>query len=127
MTLGIVESLTATFYGPSWSPAVAFGFLLLTLAVRPSGMFGRCMMRNPVFVLLLIVVAAAGVRRRACDRQRLCVLRRLRRAAIHRAGDGLEHPGRLHRLREFRHRGVLRLGAYSTVVLHKLCAACRCP
>ena len=41
ITLGVVESLTATFYGPSWSPAVAFGVLLLTLAVRPSGMFGR--------------------------------------------------------------------------------------
>ena len=41
MTLGIVESLTATFYGPSWTPAVAFGFLLITLAVRPSGLFGR--------------------------------------------------------------------------------------
>ena len=40
-TLGIVESLTATFYGPSWTPAVAFGFLLITLAVRPSGLFGR--------------------------------------------------------------------------------------
>ena len=40
-TLGIAESLTATFYGPSWSPAVAFGVLLLTLAVRPSGIFGR--------------------------------------------------------------------------------------
>ena len=39
--LGIVENLTATFFGPSWAPAVAFGFLLLTLAVRPSGMFGR--------------------------------------------------------------------------------------
>ena len=36
--LGIVENLTATFYGPSWSPAVAFGFLLLTLAFRPSGL-----------------------------------------------------------------------------------------
>lgn len=41
MTLGIVESLTATFYGPSWAPAVAFGFLLVTLAVRPAGIFGR--------------------------------------------------------------------------------------
>ena len=41
MTLGVAESLTATFYGPSWSPAVAFGVLLLTLAVRPSGIFGR--------------------------------------------------------------------------------------
>ncbi|MBO0709683.1 MAG: branched-chain amino acid ABC transporter permease [Acetobacteraceae bacterium] len=41
LTLGIVENLTSTFYGPSWSPAVAFGFLLLTLAIRPSGIFGR--------------------------------------------------------------------------------------
>lgn len=41
MVLGIAESLTATFYGPSWSPAVAFGVLLLTLALRPSGIFGR--------------------------------------------------------------------------------------
>jgi branched-chain amino acid transport system permease protein len=39
--LGVVESLTATFYGPSWAPAVAFGFLLLTLAFRPSGILGR--------------------------------------------------------------------------------------
>jgi branched-chain amino acid transport system permease protein len=41
LALGIVESLTATFYGPSWAPAVAFGFLLATLAVRPSGILGR--------------------------------------------------------------------------------------
>ena len=41
MLLGIVESFTATFYGPSWAPAVAFGFLLLTLAVRPVGILGR--------------------------------------------------------------------------------------
>jgi branched-chain amino acid transport system permease protein len=41
MLLGIVESLTATFYGPSWAPAVSFGLLLLTLAVRPSGLMGR--------------------------------------------------------------------------------------
>jgi branched-chain amino acid transport system permease protein len=41
MTLGIMESLTSTFYGPSWSPAVAFGFLLITLALRPAGLFGR--------------------------------------------------------------------------------------
>ena len=41
MLLGIVESITATFYGPSWAPAVAFGFLLVTLAVRPAGLLGR--------------------------------------------------------------------------------------
>jgi branched-chain amino acid transport system permease protein len=39
--LGVMENLTATFYGPSWAPAVSFGFLLLTLAFRPSGIFGR--------------------------------------------------------------------------------------
>jgi branched-chain amino acid transport system permease protein len=41
MLLGVVESITATFYGPSWAPAVSFGFLLLTLAFRPSGLLGR--------------------------------------------------------------------------------------
>jgi branched-chain amino acid transport system permease protein len=41
MTLGVVESLTATFFGPSWAPAVSFGVLLVTLAVRPSGILGR--------------------------------------------------------------------------------------
>ncbi|HVH81943.1 MAG TPA: branched-chain amino acid ABC transporter permease [Stellaceae bacterium] len=41
MLLGIVESITATFYGPSWAPAVSFGFLLVTLAVRPAGLLGR--------------------------------------------------------------------------------------
>jgi branched-chain amino acid transport system permease protein len=41
MLLGVVESFTATFYGPSWAPAVSFGFLLLTLAFRPAGLLGR--------------------------------------------------------------------------------------
>jgi branched-chain amino acid transport system permease protein len=41
MLIGVVESITATFYGPSWAPAVAFGFLLITLAVRPAGLAGR--------------------------------------------------------------------------------------
>lgn len=41
MLLGVAESLTATFSGPSWSLAVSFGILLLALAVRPSGLFGR--------------------------------------------------------------------------------------
>jgi branched-chain amino acid transport system permease protein len=41
MLLGVMESLTSTFYGPSWAPAVSFGFLLLTLAFRPAGLFGR--------------------------------------------------------------------------------------
>src|SRR5215510_13436544 len=41
MLLGVVESFTATFYGPSWAPAVAFGLLLMTLAFRPAGIMGR--------------------------------------------------------------------------------------
>jgi len=41
LLLGVIESLTSTFYGPSWAPAVSFGILLLTLAVRPSGLLGR--------------------------------------------------------------------------------------
>ena len=39
--VGVAESLTSTFYGPSWGVAVSFGVLLLALAVRPSGLFGR--------------------------------------------------------------------------------------
>jgi branched-chain amino acid transport system permease protein len=41
LLFGVVENVTATFYGPSWSPAVAFGWLLLVLALRPQGLFGR--------------------------------------------------------------------------------------
>ena len=41
LIIGISESLVATFIGPSWAPAVAFGLLLVTLAVRPQGLFGR--------------------------------------------------------------------------------------
>jgi branched-chain amino acid transport system permease protein len=39
--LGVIESLMSTFAGPSWSLAVSFGVLLLALAVRPAGLFGR--------------------------------------------------------------------------------------
>ncbi len=41
LALGVVESFTSTFFGPSWSPAIAFSVLLLTLAWRPSGLLGR--------------------------------------------------------------------------------------
>ena len=41
MTLGVATSFTATFFGPSWSPAVSFGILLFALAFRPAGLFGR--------------------------------------------------------------------------------------
>jgi branched-chain amino acid transport system permease protein len=41
LILGVAESFTATFYGPSWAPAVSFSLLLLTLAIRPAGLLGR--------------------------------------------------------------------------------------
>jgi len=39
--LGLAESFTSTFAGPSWAPAVSFGLLLAALAFKPSGLFGR--------------------------------------------------------------------------------------
>jgi branched-chain amino acid transport system permease protein len=39
--LGLAESFTSTFFGPSWAPAVSFGLLLFALAFRPAGLFGR--------------------------------------------------------------------------------------
>jgi len=41
LLIGVIESFVATFYGPSWAPAVSFGLLFVTLALRPQGMFGR--------------------------------------------------------------------------------------
>ena len=41
LILGVAESIVATFYGPSWAPAVSFGILLVTLGLRPQGIFGR--------------------------------------------------------------------------------------
>jgi len=41
LILGVVETITSTIFGPSWAPAVSFAALLLTLAIRPSGIMGR--------------------------------------------------------------------------------------
>jgi len=41
LMIGIAETLISTFIGPSWAPAAAYGILLVTLAVRPQGLFGR--------------------------------------------------------------------------------------
>jgi branched-chain amino acid transport system permease protein len=41
LAFGVAENVTAALYGPSWSPAVAFGALLLVLAFRPQGIFGK--------------------------------------------------------------------------------------
>lgn len=40
LAFGVIENVTATLFGPAWSPAVAFGLLLAVLAFRPQGMFG---------------------------------------------------------------------------------------
>jgi len=41
LILGISESIVLMMFGASWAPAVSFGLLLLVLAVRPQGLFGR--------------------------------------------------------------------------------------
>jgi branched-chain amino acid transport system permease protein len=41
LILGISESIVLMLFGASWAPAVSFGLLLLVLAVRPQGLFGR--------------------------------------------------------------------------------------
>lgn len=41
VAMGVVESMTLTFIGPSWAPAVAFSVLLIVLAVRPAGILAR--------------------------------------------------------------------------------------
>jgi branched-chain amino acid transport system permease protein len=40
LLFGVIEDMTATIFGPSWSPAIAFGLLLGFLALRPRGLFG---------------------------------------------------------------------------------------
>ncbi|SKA27797.1 branched-chain amino acid transport system permease protein [Enhydrobacter aerosaccus] len=41
LILGITESLVSDMWNPSWAPAIAFGFLLPTLAFRSGGLLGR--------------------------------------------------------------------------------------
>ena len=41
LILGITESIVLMFIGTAWAPAVAFTLLLIMLAVRPQGLFGR--------------------------------------------------------------------------------------
>ncbi|MDH7796058.1 MULTISPECIES: branched-chain amino acid ABC transporter permease [unclassified Beijerinckia] len=41
LLLGVIESLTSSYYGPAWAPAVSFTFLLATLTLRPRGLLGR--------------------------------------------------------------------------------------
>ena len=39
--LGVSESIVLTLFGASWAPAISFTLLLVVLAVRPQGLFGR--------------------------------------------------------------------------------------
>jgi branched-chain amino acid transport system permease protein len=41
LILGIAESIVLSTAGAAWAPAVSFGILLIVLAVRPAGLFGR--------------------------------------------------------------------------------------
>lgn len=41
LIFGVIENVTATMFGPAWSPAVSFSLLLAVLALRPQGIFGR--------------------------------------------------------------------------------------
>ena len=39
--LGVSESIVLTLFGASWAPAISFTLLLIVLALRPQGLFGR--------------------------------------------------------------------------------------
>jgi len=41
LILGIAESIVLSTAGAAWAPAGSFGILLMVLAVRPAGLFGR--------------------------------------------------------------------------------------
>ena len=40
LAIGVAESVVATFYDPSWAPAISFGLLLPALALRGGGLLG---------------------------------------------------------------------------------------
>ncbi len=41
LVLGLAESFTATFIGPTYPNAISFGLLVLILVLRPTGILGR--------------------------------------------------------------------------------------
>lgn len=43
LALGIIESLTALYIGPTFTDVASFGILVLVLIVRPTGLLGRTM------------------------------------------------------------------------------------
>ncbi len=46
IAVGLLESLTAGYYASTWKDAVGFILLVLTLWVRPAGLFGRASVRR---------------------------------------------------------------------------------
>jgi branched-chain amino acid transport system permease protein len=111
--IGIVESITATFYGHPGRQPSRSASLLITLAVRPAGCWGGDDANAPYQYRHVLAAGRRGRDRAggpdaAVVHQRVFLFRRLCRAAIHRAGDGVEHSRRLYRLYQFRHRRVLR-------------------
>jgi branched-chain amino acid transport system permease protein len=41
LSLGIIESLTALYIGPTFTNVASFGILVLVLILRPAGLLGR--------------------------------------------------------------------------------------
>jgi branched-chain amino acid transport system permease protein len=41
LTLGIIESYSALFFGPEFSVTISFALLILLLMFRPTGIMGR--------------------------------------------------------------------------------------
>ena len=41
LVLGLAESFSATYIGPTYPNAISFGLLVLILIVRPTGILGR--------------------------------------------------------------------------------------
>ena len=41
LSLGIIESLTSLYVGPTYRDVASFGILVLVLIVRPAGLLGR--------------------------------------------------------------------------------------
>ncbi len=46
LAVGLLENLTAGYYSSTWKDAVGFVLLVLTLWIKPAGMFGRATIRR---------------------------------------------------------------------------------
>ncbi len=59
--VGVAESITATFYGPSWSPGHRIRVPLVALVVRPARPVRESLMSNGRFIALACLVGIALV------------------------------------------------------------------